>query len=238
MLVQEAFSRGMYGREVLPVILQPTQQTRYPADARIHSCHSDTVSFVNSDSFWRIIDAAGTDRAPFAEALVDHLADLAPNEILEYQDHFLNIHDALYRWDVWAAAYLIGDGCSDDGFEDFRAGIIALGKDWTDKVYANPDNLADHPVVIAAAAEYDQDAIADETVLYAAMTAYERGTGEDTFTAAWQQFQATDPDSEPMTATDEDLDFPDMGEPFDFSDHEQMLQRLPRLAALYLHRDS
>ncbi|MEV6097769.1 DUF4240 domain-containing protein [Nocardia sp. NPDC051981] len=111
MLAQETFSRGMYGREVLPVILQPTQQTRYPADARIHSCHSDTVSFVDSDSFWRIIDAAGTDRAPFAEALVDHLADLAPNEILEYQDRFLNIHDALYRWDVWAAAYLIGDGC-------------------------------------------------------------------------------------------------------------------------------
>ncbi|MFE3228923.1 DUF4240 domain-containing protein [Nocardia sp. NPDC059228] len=126
------------------------------------------------------MDAAGTDRAPFAKGLVDHLADLAPNENLEYQDRFLNIHDALYRWDAWAAAYLIGDGCSDDRFEDFRAGVIALGKDWTDKIDANPDNLADHPVVIAAAAEYDQDAIADETVLYTAMTAYERGTGEDT----------------------------------------------------------
>ena len=40
------------------------------------------------------------------------------------------VHAVLYRWDMWAAAYLIGGGCSDDGFIDFRAGLIAQGLDW------------------------------------------------------------------------------------------------------------
>lgn len=37
------------------------------------------------------------------------------------------MHGALYRRDLWAAAYIIGGGCSDDSFIDFRAGLIAQG---------------------------------------------------------------------------------------------------------------
>lgn len=49
-----------------------------------------------------------------------------------------DVHQALYRWDVWAAAYLIGGGCSDDSFMDFRAGLIAQGRDWYQKAAASP----------------------------------------------------------------------------------------------------
>ncbi|MEU9193200.1 DUF4240 domain-containing protein [Streptomyces hundungensis] len=36
--------------------------------------------------------------------------------------------DAVYRWDVWVAAYFIGGGGSDDRFTDFTAGLgVALG---------------------------------------------------------------------------------------------------------------
>jgi hypothetical protein len=38
---------------------------------------------------------------------------------------------------VWAAAYLIGGGCSGDAFIDFRAGVIAQGRDWYEKVAAS-----------------------------------------------------------------------------------------------------
>jgi len=54
----------------------------------------------------------------------------------------------MYRWDVWAAAYLTGGACSDDAFVDFRAGIIAQGHGWYEKVAASPENLADHPAVV------------------------------------------------------------------------------------------
>ncbi|MFD6821443.1 DUF4240 domain-containing protein [Streptomyces sp. NPDC060085] len=56
-----------------------------------------------------------------------------------------------------AAAYLIGGGCSNDSFMDFRAGLIALGRDWYEKATADPDSLADHPAVIAAAAVHSDE---------------------------------------------------------------------------------
>ncbi|MFI9323516.1 DUF4240 domain-containing protein [Kitasatospora aureofaciens] len=84
------------------------------------------------DGFWNVIEAARAEsRSPhgeaFAEALVNQLAGLSQEEILAYQERFDEVHGAVYRWDVWAAAYLIGGGCSDDSFVDFRAGLIALG---------------------------------------------------------------------------------------------------------------
>lgn len=45
--------------------------------------------------------------------------------ILEYAERFDELHDALYRWDVLAAAYLIAGGCPDDSFIDLRAGVRA-----------------------------------------------------------------------------------------------------------------
>lgn len=54
--------------------------------------------------------------------------------------------DRVHRWDEWAAAYQIGGGCSDDVFSDFKAGLVALGSDWFERVAADPDELASHPV--------------------------------------------------------------------------------------------
>ncbi|MEU6555212.1 DUF4240 domain-containing protein [Streptomyces sp. NPDC046915] len=81
-----------------------------------------------------------TDR-PFADALADLLAARSRQEIVAYERTFEQVGSALYRWDVWAAAYLIGGGCSDDAFLDFRAGVIALGQTRYDQVLASPDSL-------------------------------------------------------------------------------------------------
>ena len=103
--------------------------------------------------FWDIIEiaraSAGPDR-PFHESLTDHLATLTEQDILEYHECFEKMHDALYRYDLWAAAYLVRGGCSDDSFIDFRAGLIAQGRDWHNKTAAAPDSLADHPAVAGA----------------------------------------------------------------------------------------
>ena len=91
---------------------------------------------MDAGRFWDIIEmaraSAGQDR-PFHEALTDHLATLTEQDILEYHERFEKVHDALYRYDLWAAASLIRGGCSDDGFIDFRAGLIAQGRDWYHK---------------------------------------------------------------------------------------------------------
>ena len=81
-------------------------------------------------TFWDIIEtaraSAGQDR-PFHEALTDHLATLTRQDILEYDERFQKMSGFLLRYDLWAAAYLIGGGWLRDGFSgysgfsDFRA---------------------------------------------------------------------------------------------------------------------
>ncbi|MGW1027625.1 DUF4240 domain-containing protein [Streptomyces sp. NPDC002577] len=185
---------------------------------------------MDTSEFWTIIEAArsaGTADKPFDEALVDELATRAKDDILRYQERFDEVHEAVYRWDVWAAAYLIGGGCSDDSFMDFRAGLIALGRDWYEKAAAQPDSLAEHPAVIAAAEAHRDEELFYEEVNYAASEAFERVTGDgEDFYEAWDEYRAS------LDSSEEDSE--DMGEDFDFDDPDEMRRRLPRLAALYL----
>jgi hypothetical protein len=181
---------------------------------------------VDTDDFWELIEAARASAVagrPFHEVLADLLAARAEQEILDYQEKFDEAHQALYRWDVWAAAYLIGGGCSDDSFMDFRAGLIAQGRGWYQKAADSPDSLAEHPAVAAAARRPWDNPLFYEKVNYAASYAFQRVSGDDH--AFWDALNARD-ESERTPA--------DMGEDFDFGDEQEMRRRLPRLAALCL----
>lgn len=179
--------------------------------------------------FWHLIQVARsrtTAEGSFDRTLVETLTALSKREILEYQERFDELRGALYRWDVWAAAYLIGGGCSDDSVTDFRAGVIAEGQAWYERVAANPDSLAEHPLVAAAAEAGKDHVLFDEEVNYAAADAFWRLTGDrHDFYEAGDHYR----NAQPHGQTEHD-----MGEDFDFDDAEQMHRRLPRLAALYL----
>ncbi|MFE9125090.1 DUF4240 domain-containing protein [Streptomyces sp. NPDC007148] len=182
---------------------------------------------MDTEAFWRVLDVAKDGDKPLDVAVVDHLSALSPGEILAFEYQFSRLRKAVYRWDVWAAAYLIASGCSDDRFSDFTAGVVALGHEWYEQVAAHPDTLAEHPAVRTAAAVGDQDVIFDEDFNFVSSTAYERLTGDtDDFWEAWATYIADRPNS-----TD---DASGMGESFDFDDAQQMRQRLPRLSVLYL----
>jgi hypothetical protein len=121
-----------------------------------------------------------------------------------------------YTNPLWAAAYLINGGCSDDGFEYFRGWLIAQGREVFERVVADPDALAELPIVQASAADgLDLDG---EDVLSTAWNAHIIATGEqlppDAFTIRY-------PERDPAWN-------------FDFDDQDEMARRLPRLAALYL----
>lgn len=186
---------------------------------------------MDTTDFWNLVEAARTDSSgseeAVAQSLVDRLAASSKLEILEYHHEFERLHAAIYRWDVWSAAYLIGGGCSDDSFIDFRAGLIAQGRDWYERAAACPDTLADHPDVIAAARAGRDEALFNEPFNYAAASAYMRIAGISTgsvFYDDYHEFHHRQPRPEPT----------DMGEDFNFEDHAQMRARLPRLASLYL----
>lgn len=186
------------------------------------------------DVFWAIIESARSSAArpsagrPFDAILTDILAARPLQDILEFYARFDELHGALYRWDVWAAAYLIGGGCSDDSFIDFRAGLIAQGRHWYEKAAASPDSLADHPDVTGSDA---RDILFYEVVNYAALRAWERTTGSDAgFYSAFSQYLGPG-QRRPRDDTD-------MGEDFDFDDPREMRRRLPRLSAVCLPGDA
>jgi hypothetical protein len=82
------------------------------------------------DQFWKIIaDTCGSDPHISDEwdtKLTEALATLSADEIIEWNHIFDELAQRAYRTDLWAAAYLINGGASDDGFYYFRCWLIGM----------------------------------------------------------------------------------------------------------------
>ena len=115
--------------------------------------------------FWALIEPGKDDRKP-QERLRRELEACKPDEIVSFQEHFDRHFEVAYAWDLWGAAYLIEGGCSDDGFTDFRYGLIARGRAVYEAAIANPDTLAGDPIE------------PNEAFGYVAMEVYEDKTGK------------------------------------------------------------
>ena len=74
--------------------------------------------------------------------LLQLLSGLPRREVMEFHRFFSDQFHRAYRWDLWRAAYLIGGGCSDDGFTDFRYWLISMGREAFEAALENPDSLA------------------------------------------------------------------------------------------------
>ncbi|CAO0826835.1 hypothetical protein SMICM17S_08698 [Streptomyces microflavus] len=85
---------------------------------------------------------------PLPGALTDVLAALEPAEIIDFAVTAYEVTASAYRWPLWNAAYLIEGGCGDDGFMDFRDGLVLLGREAFTRAVAGPDSLAGLPVVV------------------------------------------------------------------------------------------
>lgn len=126
------------------------------------------------ERFWEIIEQAGQDiEEPDEQAnnVTKILVTLEPEEIISFDRHFDSLHSAAYRWDVWAVAYIVNGGCSDDGFVYFRCWLIAQGKDFYEAVLRDP-------VKVAERVEDDED-VELEMLLYSASDAYKEKTGQE-----------------------------------------------------------
>lgn len=119
------------------------------------------------------------------EGLATALLALPTEEILDFEEQLAEAKHQAYRWEVWGAAYLINGGCSDDGFQDFRAWLVAQGRDTFRRAVADPDSLAEHPAVRRMADSRRDGWLGLESLHFAAEETYERRTGDhETFSAA------------------------------------------------------
>jgi hypothetical protein len=98
--------------------------------------------------FWSIVEASlqshPADCVAQAKALEQHLASLTEAQHCGFCLRF-EMMDARVsaREHLWAAAYIIRGGCSDDSWMDFRAALISRGRQVCEAAIMEPDSLAD-----------------------------------------------------------------------------------------------
>ena len=173
---------------------------------------------MRTDDFWAVIGRATAERpvspAEVAKRAAADLAGHDPDEIVAWGRHLDKVMVASGTQDLWAAAYLINGGCSDEGFDNFRGWLIAHGREAVARSVRSPDSLADVPVVRAAA---ENGAVFEaEEVLSIAADAYAQATGSE------------------LPASERPVTRPDAADLWDFDDEEEMQRRLPKLSALFL----
>ena len=102
--------------------------------------------------FWTLLESTSQDYESSAsltihsQALLKVLNEKTDTELSEYDSYMRKFVEELNFYELWAVAWLIpneggSNYCSDDSFEDFRAGIIARGRDVFGRAKENPDSL-------------------------------------------------------------------------------------------------
>lgn len=92
--------------------------------------------------FWEIIE--GDSQATIGERieqLPERLAAFKPKAIKDFNKLLRTRWNEAYRTDVWALAYLLRGGCSDDAFMDFRAWLIMQGRQVFEQALSDPDGF-------------------------------------------------------------------------------------------------
>ena len=162
-------------------------------------------------AFWQLMTetrtASANDTAMQSELLEERLTQLSPQAIIEFAQIRDRLDERAYTNDLWGAAYVIEDGCSDDCFRAFRGYVISLGPGAYESALRDPDSLA--------AVVQDAETGNWKNAYDVAPDAYSRVTGAD--------FPLDDSDPSGLPS----------GTPFEQEDPTALARRYPQLAARF-----
>ncbi len=112
---------------------------------------------MTEDLFWKLIEAArkkGGTPDEQAAALTESLAGFKASQIKVFEKLLFEALARSCHFDLWALAFLVQDGCSDDAFEAFRAWLVLQGRQAFDLALTVPSRfLKEHSVASNGAAE-------------------------------------------------------------------------------------
>lgn len=91
---------------------------------------------MTEERFWNIIEQS--DKGYYLDR---QLSTLSLEEIFGFIYWWRNFAALTYRQDLWAVAYVVRGGCSDDSFCYFRSWLISQGKKTVYDALENPDSL-------------------------------------------------------------------------------------------------
>lgn len=97
------------------------------------------------DEFWEIVNeihvASGGEMETKCDLLAERLRKLSPEEVEAFTEHF---YDCESRADTKALGKAHDDYFSEDGFMDFRAALISMGRETFERIVARPSRSACH----------------------------------------------------------------------------------------------
>jgi hypothetical protein len=170
---------------------------------------ADRIPMMPPKVFWDLIGASKSpSEDEFLQALHRRLVTLSPDEIVGFDARVWHYLGEANRDELWAAAFVLRGGCSDDNFLYFRCWLIAQGRQVFERALADPQSLADLPL----SKWYNLEALTSS-----ASEAWEEKTEED-FDAAKENAERTP--------------YPDLIEAdWDTHDENEWRARWPRLTA-------
>ena len=145
------------------------------------------ITEINKESFWDLIheakNACGQDMDAMLAYLKDRRVSMGPTQAQNFHDIIHAYEDLADKFGLWDAAGIMKEyGCSDDGFIDFRAWLIAQGREVYFAALADPDSLAD--VVPYGDCCFEQ-------LSYVGDYAYEQLTGKSAYDQTdWSAYEA------------------------------------------------
>ena len=102
---------------------------------------------MNKETFWNLIAAAkercGEDKEAAADWIKEQLLFMGAQQALDFHNLIHAYRDHAGQYGLWCAGDILCDGLSDDGFMDFRAWLIAQGRETYMAALADPDSLAE-----------------------------------------------------------------------------------------------
>ena len=180
----------------------------------------EPITEINKESFWDLIheakNACGQDMDAMLAYLKDRLVSMGPTQTQNFHDIIHAYEDLADKFGLWDAAGIMKEyGCSDDGFIDFRAWLIAQGREVYFAALADPDSLAD--VVPYGDCCFEQ-------LSYVGDYAYEQLTGKSAYDQTdWSAYEALLMKLEQDIVYKDGIEFPREG--------ADLKKYLPRLCA-------
>lgn len=137
-----------------------------------------TSQMLDEDTYWAIIANSlklTTTQEDQEVFLISELEKRSPSEMIGFRLRTDKLLYDTYNQELWCAAYIINQGCSDGGFEYFRCWLISRGKDVFYAAKANPDSVLKE-------IEKDKEVFEFEGFWYVAMNAFKNTTEKELFT--------------------------------------------------------
>jgi len=135
------------------------------------------------DEFWKIIEdcrpsGSSSSESAHSTAIRDKLASMDVTEIRSFGNHFQELMNEANIADLAAAMDVIEGGIGDDGFFEYRAGLILRGRSVFDVVVRDPERAVDY-------LEEDGNSLYEPEMLTVAVDAYEQKTGNSDLPNDW-----------------------------------------------------